>query len=75
MHENFEQLIDIIDAPGNCIKTADVTFTKKDGSQRRMVCELNEGWYDESRAVVYDVDLRGYRTIMADSIIEVCRTA
>ena len=75
MHENFEQLIDIIDAAGDCIKTADVTFTKKDGSQRRMVCELNEGWYDESRAVVYDVELRGYRTIMADRVLTVSRTA
>jgi hypothetical protein len=75
MYENFEQLIDIIDAAGDCSKVADVTFTKLDGTQRRIVCELKDGWYDETRAVVYDVELRGYRTIMADAISEVYRTA
>lgn len=58
-----------------------VTFTKKDGSERRMVCTLQQDFLPETTGTssggyegitaVYDVEADGWRSFRDDSVIKV----
>ena len=58
-----------------------VTFTKKDGSERRMVCTLQQDFLPEATGTssggyegitaVYDVEADGWRSFRDDSVIKV----
>ena len=60
--------------------TVQVTFTKKDGSERVMNCTLHEDYVPEIKGTkainpnvlaVYDIDAEGWRSFRWDSINEV----
>jgi hypothetical protein len=62
-------------------KIFSVTFTKKDGSERKMVCRLGvtkhlqggELGYDaeaKNYLIVYDMKAEGYRTINVNTLID-----